>query len=297
MKKLILIIFFFIISQNVSFCENFTTDNLVTYSTNNKYFGLKDKNDNIIIEEQYKKLIRLGKNSWIIQNKKNKFGLIDCSGNFLIQPKYNHAERYFNKFVKFGNTKDYGLYNDKGEIVIPPEYSKILPLFGQKFLTCKNFKYGIYSESGEKLLDNVCDYIYMPNPDKICISYDNTFYTFKADKENANISFIQHEEELKLSRPDKDIPLYLKTGVNAGYSIVSATDYTFKAFSAISNAYEETIDDLMFSQGIDTISIFMNMSWLPKFPFCFAKNYWIFLQSPSEGILNDVKNELKEQIK
>lgn len=69
--------------------------------------------------------------------RKNKFGIIDCNGNYLIKPKYTHVERIFGRFAKLGNEKDYGLYNDKGEAVIPPEFTSIDPLFGGRFLTCK----------------------------------------------------------------------------------------------------------------------------------------------------------------
>ncbi|MCR5260259.1 MAG: WG repeat-containing protein [Candidatus Gastranaerophilales bacterium] len=297
MKKLISFLLLFIISQNASFCETFTTDNLQTYSTNNKYYGLKDKDENVIVKEQYKKLIRLGKNGWIVQTKRNKFGLIDCEGNILVKPKYTRVERYFNRFVKFGNDIDYGLYDENGKTIIPPEYSEIMPLFNKKFLTAKGFKYGIYSDSGEKLLDNVCDYIYMPNPKQICIKYENQVYTLDDDKNNDNIRFLQREQDLKTLRPAKAVPVLVKTGAGAGYSVVSATDYTIKIFSSISNSYEETIDELMFSQGMDTVSSIFNFSWLPKFPVVYFKNYMNNLFNPSNSMFSDVKAELKEQIK
>jgi len=297
MKKLILFLLLFIISQNVSFCETVTTDNLQIYSSKNKYYGLKDKDGNIIVKEQYKKLIRLGKNGWIVQGKNNKFGLIDCCGSVLIPLKYRRVERYFNKYAKFGSNKDYGLYDENGNAVIPSEYTEIMPLFGKKFLTCKNFKYGIYSENGEKILDNICDYIYMPNPKQICLKFDNKVYTFDDDKDNQQIKNFQNEAAAKLVQAGKDVPLLVKTGVETGYSVVSATDYTIKIFSSISNSYEETIDELMFSQGVDTVSSIFTFSWLPKFPVVYIKNYWNNVLNPSNDVFSDVKADLKEQIK
>ena len=89
MKQFFIILLIFIITQNSSFCETFTTENLKPYTTNNKYYGLKDSKDNIVVKQQYKKLIRVGKTAWLIQNKKNKFGIIDCSGSILVQPNYD----------------------------------------------------------------------------------------------------------------------------------------------------------------------------------------------------------------
>ena len=297
MKNIIFVLFFIIITQNCSFCETFTTDNLKPFTINGKYYGLKDVRDNVIVKPEYKKLIRLGKESWITQNKSNNFGLIDCNGNEIIPPKYIHVERYFNKFVLFGNYNDFGLYDSTGKTVIPPEYNAIMPLFGRKFLTYKNYKYGIYSEKGEKLLDNVCDYIYMPNPKQLNISYNGDTYELESDSANLNIKIFQRELEANENKPCKDVPLYIKTGAGAGYSVVSVTDYTIKALSSISNAYEESIDELMFSQGIDTVSIFMQMSWIPKFPVVFAKNYWNNVKNPAKGPFYNVRSDLKERMK
>ena len=143
MKRILIIFLILICTQSITLsAENtYKVSDLTVYNLNNKY-GLKDKSDKVVVYAKYKKLIRLGENAWIVQEK-NKFGIIDCNGNYLIKPKYTHVERIFGRFAKLGNEKDYGLYNDKGEAVIPPEFTSIDPLFGGRFLTCKNYKYGI----------------------------------------------------------------------------------------------------------------------------------------------------------
>lgn len=297
MKKLLIALIFLIISQTYCFGETLTNDNVKIFTSDNKYYGLKDNNDNIIVENKYKKLIRLGKNGWIIQNKRNKYGLADSQGNILIKPEFSHAERYSKQFVKLGNSRDYGLYDEFGNAVIPPVYKAIMPLFGQKFLTYKHNKYGIYSATGEKLLDNVCDFIYMQNLSTITLKYNNEWITLTDDSENLNIKTFQNEINLSKNNPQKDTSLYVKTGVETGCSILTATDYTFKAFSSISNAYEDTIDELMFSQGIDTVSIFLQMSWIPKFPIVYVKNYINNITEPSNGKIEDMKSNLKEKLK
>ena len=105
-------------------------------------------------------MIRLGNNSWIVQNKKNKFGLIDNTGKELVPIKYLHADRVVSKFAKFGNSNDYGIYDEFGNVVVEPIYSKVDILFGKMFLTYKNYKYGIVGYDGKVILENEFDDIY-----------------------------------------------------------------------------------------------------------------------------------------
>ena len=298
MKRILTILFTLLLFQNIGLCADtqYTTSNLTVFSENNKY-GLKNDKNEIVVKAEYKKLIRLSQHSWIIQ-KKNRFGLIDCEGNYLVAPKYLHVERLFNKWVKLGNEKDYGIYDETGKIIVPPIYNSIEPLFGYRFLTYKNYKYGIYNSKGEMLLDNEYDYIYMPNPKTMRIKYDDKWY---------EIEKITSEEAIKLPEDTVKVNLdgetfkvtniFINTGVGAGYSVVTATDYLLKIFSTISPAYEETIDDLMLSQGAETVSIFIKLSWIPKFPFVYAKKYYNNLIAPNKGPLATVRNELKDQLK
>lgn len=286
------------LTQSIGMCtdEPYTTSNLTVYSEHNK-FGLKNNKDEIIVKAQYKKLIRLGNSAWIIQ-KKNKFGLIDCEGRYLVEPRYNHVERMFDKWVKLGNEKDYGLYDETGKILIPPMFSSIEPLFGHKFLTYRNYKYGIYSDTGEMLLDNEYDFIYMPTPTTMKIKYGDKWCEFEkvtneelANLPNSTIKVKMNDESFKVSN------MLINTGVGTGYSVVTATDYLLKIVSAISPAYEQTIDDLMLSQGAETVSIFMKLSWIPKFPFVYAKKYYNNLVTPNNGPLAEIRSDIKEQLK
>lgn len=274
-----------------------TTDTLTVFSTDNKFFGLKNKNGDIIVNPIYRKVIRLGQNAWLIQKKNYKFGLMDCEGKILVEPKYIHAERLFDTWVKLGNEADYGIYDQYGKVIVPPKFHGIEPLFGQKFLTVKNFKYGIYDANGKMLLDNTCQFIYMPSQTTMRIKYNNSWF---------EIEKISNEEAIALPddavrRIDNDsfriTELLANTGVGAGYSVVTTADYTLKIFSSISTAYEETIDELLLSQGIETVSILMKATWLPKFPVVFFKKYCNNLFYPDGGPLSDVRETLLEQMK
>lgn len=262
----------------------------------NGFFGLKDKQENVVVKAQYKKLIRVGNSAWIVQ-KKNRYGLIDSEGNFLVKPKYRHVERVFGKYAKFGNDNDYGLYDETGNAVIPPEYSSIEPLFGKMFLTCKNYRYGIVDFEGKKLLNNDFDDIYMPHPKALRLQFEGEWYEI----ERMTSKDIELPEGVKkVTINDKEFKvthLVANSGVISGYSAVTAADYTIKILTSLSPAYEQTIDDLMLSQGADTVTIFVKLGWIPRFPFTYAKKYYQNLRNPNNGPLSDVKNELKRQIK
>ena len=265
------------------------------FSEDNK-FGIKDKNGNILVPAQYKKLVRVGDTSWITL-KGSRYGLMDNSGQFLVEPKYRHVERVLLMYVKFGNDNDYGLYDETGKAIIQPEFSSIEPLFGQMFLTCKKYKYGVYDITGKKLLPNNYDDIYMPDPNSMRIQYQGDWFEIARADEN-DITLPEDTERATIN--DKDITItYLvsNTGAISGYSALTVTDYILKLLSSLSPAYEQTIDELMFSQGAEGISIFVKLGWIPKFPFVYAKKYYQNYRNPNSGPLSGIREDLKKQIK
>ena len=60
---------------------------------------------------------------------------------------------------------------------------------------------------------------------------------------------------------------------------------------------EDTIDDLMLSHGVDTISIFMNMGWLGQFPVTYAKKYYYQLANPHTGPLSDMRSKILNNLR
>ena len=257
-------------------------------------FGLKDESGNVIVDAKYKKLIRLGETAWIIQDG-SKFGIMDDNGNILVDPKYHRAERVLGKFAKLTRGSRCGLFDEKGFEVLPPEYSSIDLLFGGMFLTCKNYKYGVTDFNGQPILDNLFDDIYMPKPNLMVIVYNGQQYQIENIKGGemtlpSDLYSITDNSNFTITE------LVTKPGTTTGYYGVTATNYLLKIFSSISPAYEDTIDELMFSQGADAAGVIMKFSWLPKFPFVYAKNYYQNLIAPNNGPLSGVKNNLKKHL-
>ena len=302
MKKVLIVLVLILSLQGVGYAIDepaaqvpaLRVSDVTAFSNEESLWGLKDKNGNVIVEPEYLKLIRVGDYSWIIQ-KKNRFGLMDSSGNFLVKPKYRHVDRILGKYVKIGNDNDFALYDEYGNMILPHEYTSIDLLFGGMFLTYKNYKYGVVDFNGKELIANVCDDIYMPKPNIMRIQYNGQWYEI----EQIAGGELQLPDDVKNIQGNTNFKVteFITNPVTAsGYSAVTFTDYFLKIFSSISPAHEETIDELMLSQGADTVNIFIKFTWLPKYPFTFAKNYYHNLRTPNNGPLADVKTELIQKM-
>ena len=239
-------------------------------------------------------MIVLGDSSFIVQ-KKNRFGLIDNKGNVLVPVKYTHVERVLGKYMKVGRGSRYALYDAKGKEILPREYSSIDILFGGMFLTCKDFKYGVVDMNGKTILENKFDDIYMPKPNIMRINYNGQWYEIE-QLHGETLSLPQDVQNIKGDENFKISELIAKPGTATGYYSITFTDYLLKIFSSISPAHEKTIDELMLSQGADTVTIFFKLGWLPKYPFVYARNYYNTVRTPNNGPLSDVKYELKRRL-
>ena len=308
MKKLLLLLLFLILFQQGAFSEEINnsttpqTEAPVFYTAaqqirdvhvfcENDLFGLKDNDGNIIAPAEYKKIIMTGRYGWIVQ-RKNKYGIMNSKGEFLIEPKYRYADRILGRYIKLGNDHDFGIYNEYGESILPPVYSSIDLLYGTMFLTYKNFRYGVSDFKGNVLIPNICDDIYMPANDRMRIKYQGIMYEIRdINPETLAMPDIENVE----GDHSKFKELIADTGTLSGYSVLTFSDYLIKVFSSISPAHEETIDDLILSHGVDTVGILKKFSWVPKYPVTFAKKYYANLRNPYNGPLSDTRNKLKNK--
>lgn len=298
MKRFFTLIVISLLISNIVLAEDIVKNEVSevivkTFSEKNR-FGLVDQDGNNITSAEYSKLIRLGNNGWIAQ-KNNKYGLIDNNGEILVPIKYRNIDRLTSKYVKLGNDNNYAVYDEFGKSIVPAEYSYIGMLFGGMFLTKKNYKYGITDKNGNIILENKFDDIYMPKPNILRIQYNGEWYEIEQIKGTdfelpENIENVKDNDKFKVTAFIKD-PL-----TASEYSAITFTDYLLKVFSSISPSHEETIDELMLSKGADSISIFMRFTWLPKYPFTFAKKYYNNIRTPNNGPLSNIKYELKQKI-
>ena len=288
MRWLFLISFIFLFMTSA-----FSAEKSFVYKEKNN-FGLRQSDETIVVKPEYKKLIPLGENSFIAQDN-NKFGLIDCQGNILVPIKYNQVDRILGKYLKIGTGSKYGLYDENGREILPVDYSGIDLLFGGMFLTYKDYKYGVIKDSGEVVLENNFDEIYMPKPSVMQVCYKGKWYEIES-KKGEELVLPEHLKDQQLSEDFIVKEILSNPVVGAGYSVVTGTDYFLKIFSTISPAHEKTIDELMLLKGVDTVSIFVKLSWIPKYPFVYAKNYYQTFKTPNNGPLNEMKYSLKQKL-
>ena len=289
MKKLLFLgLFFLLILRTPVFAD-------VKFFSEEGKFGAKDEQGNVVVEAKYHKLIRLGDKTLLAQ-KKNKFGIIDFCGKEIVPIKYRQAERVLGEYAKLGNYGKYGLYDKNGTLVIPHEYDSIDLLFGGMLLTYKNYKYGVIDFSGRVILDNLFDEIYMPKSNIMRLQYQGNWYEI----EQVTADTLTLPVDVKTVTTSSDFKvtnLMVNTGVMSGYSVLTFSDYIIKILSSISPAHERTIDQLMLSQGADTVNILLKFSWIPKYPFAFARNYYHNMRNPNSGILSGARANLKKKIR
>ena len=301
MKKLLLVVSLVLVCQNIVIAETqqaSVAENacVKVFRGEDKegLFGLKSCDDTVLAEPEYKKMILLGTSAFIVQ-KKNKFGLMNNKGEIIVPVKYTHAERMLGKYFKAGKGSKYMLYDETGREVLPQEYSSIDLLFGGMLLTCKNFKYGVVDLEGNTILENKFDDIYMPQPNMMRINYNGQWYEIEQIR-GETLTLPKDVQNIKGNENFMISEIIAKPGTATGYYSVTFTDYLLKIFSSISPAHEKTIDELMLSQGADTVSIFFKLGWIPKYPFVYARNYFNTVRTPNNGPLSDVKYELKRRL-
>ncbi len=262
------------------------------YSENN-LFGLKDKNGNIVVPAIYKKLVMTGRNGWIFQ-KGSRFGLMNSNGEILLKPKFRHADRLLGRYIKLGNDSDFGIYNEFGESILPPIYNSIDLLYGKMFLTNRNFRYGVSDFNGNVLIDNICDDIYMTSVSSMKIKYLGVWYEI----DNVSADTLDLSEVLNNLEKTKNFnvtDIVADTGAISGYSVLTFSDYLIKILSSISPAHEETIDDLILTHGVDSVDIIRKFTWVPKYPFTFAKKYYVHVRNPFNGPLSDLRYSIRRK--
>ena len=292
MKRIFFIASLILILQNLNVNA---AENSLVFSNDNKTFGLKDVNGTVLAEPVYRKIILLGDNAYIIQNKKYRYGIADKSGNILVEPKYRNADRVLGKYVKLGNVGNYGLYDENGKTVIPPEYDSLDILFGGMMLTYKDYYYGISDFKGNVLLENKFDDIYMPKPNIMRIQYKGKWYEIEQVTAET-LTLPEDITEIRTNENYKVSDIIVSTGAVSGYSVLTFTDYLIKMISSVSPAHEAAIDELMLSQGAETVNILLKFSWLPKYPYTYIRNYYKTVRNPNNGPLSDMRIKLKQKI-
>ena len=131
----------------------------------------------------------------------------------------------------------------------------------------------------------------MPKPNIMRIEYNGQWYEI----EQVTSDTLKLPDDIRTVKTSSDFKvtnIVVNTGVVSGYSVLTFTDYIIKMISSISPAHEDTIDELMLSQGAETVSIFIKLTWLPRYPFSYARNYYKYIRNPNNGPLTTIRKKL-----
>lgn len=105
---------------------------------------LDDNIINLYIKEDYNDyVVSNNPNYIIIENKDNKFGLMNTNGDIVIDFKYDYLSNSINKdeFIFFKDNK-FGIINSKDEVILNNEYDTIYYIDNYKILS-KDNKFGV----------------------------------------------------------------------------------------------------------------------------------------------------------
>lgn len=117
--------------------------------------GIVNEKGQTVIPVQYKEIRTLKegyKNEYIVINENNQFGLINTTGNILIEPKYEDV-KYLNSSTIFA-IKESGVWKvintEDGSIVIDGGYDDIKEVKTDSIIIVKGGKYGIINTNKEE---------------------------------------------------------------------------------------------------------------------------------------------------
>lgn len=183
MKKISLLIIFNIIILLFAACSFFTD------STNKK-----DKETVSIVDANNNKIDTALYPAYKMSGTLKKWGFINISGTFVIEPKYDNVNKFTDKGIALvsnglNDSIEYSLIDKAGKMVAGPFYSSYqTPVFedGYIVIRTKDNKSFIYSDNGKKVFETPYDIIHYSN-DMFCFSqgtHPYMFYGFLDNKGN-----------------------------------------------------------------------------------------------------------------
>lgn len=123
----------------------------------NGAYGLCDDAGNIIIEPNYKDILKIGddyKNGYIVVDTNDKYGVIGFDKEVILQAKYNEIKGICGENIyAIKENGKYSLINKSGEKVISNTFEDISEINKDYVIAVNNGKYGVVNMQGETKID------------------------------------------------------------------------------------------------------------------------------------------------
>lgn len=129
--------------------------NFTSYNKNGELeIGVIDKKGKkLFSSSKYKSVGLFSEGLSCVQNDNKKYGYIDRAGNLKINFQFDEAEKFVNGYAIVKIASKYGVIEASGKFVINPEYQSIRA-DKDKFLVLKNGRWGWCDTSGKIIINN-----------------------------------------------------------------------------------------------------------------------------------------------
>jgi hypothetical protein len=154
--------------------------NYAKVSKGQKY-GVIDRLGKIIIPIQHQ---GLGKVSGLIAcQKAGKWGFIDLTNKFVLQPTYDAATSFVNGLAQVRLLDFVGIITSKGQTLFPIQFASLSKLTEQLYVTEKDGLFGIYKMNGQLVVPNEYQQIRKIQPNLLLMSKGNELHYFQLDSQ------------------------------------------------------------------------------------------------------------------
>lgn len=118
--------------------------------------GIIDKNNNVILPNEYKSLNVL--KDKIVYTKDNMMGILSLNGKNLLKNKYEYIYPFQENYL-IKNKGKYGIIDKNEKEIVPPKYDAIRPFKENRAIVVLKNKYGVIDKNGKEIVAPVYEYI------------------------------------------------------------------------------------------------------------------------------------------
>lgn len=177
--------------------------------------GLVDNNGKQVIDVKYKEIKKLNddyKNGYIVVDENDKYGVVDCINNIVLELNYSMIKPiHENGMYVVKGTDGYNVVDKTGSIVTKKEYQDIKDIKNDAIIVKENNKYGVIKTTGEQAL--ACSYedVSFITSENYIVKNNNYYGIMNSSKENILETKYQYINYIK----DADILEVSEDGINA----------------------------------------------------------------------------------
>ncbi len=237
----------------------FFEDNVLVVQKDGKY-GMVDYSGNVLLDCKYENIeaVKGIENSFIIKEN-GKEGLSDSEGKIIIKAEYKEirglGDNYQNGYIVVNTEGKYGVIDFTGNQVIENSYEDIADVYGNGMYVVKDKTYKLIDKAGKTILDNF-DSIKSINGENIIVSVDGKY----------GVKNIENEELISTDYQDLIYAFsnYYIAKKDGKYGVVDTTGKTVLKFKYQNIAYREVASFFEAEKSGNTETIIIDSNFEEK---------------------------------